>query len=249
MSDFKFEFDRPIARNYSEEDLLNELERVAKYYEFNHFSRKDFDKVSKIHSSTIERFFNGSWSAAIEALDKRLEIKNIYLYKAKHNHKRNISEELIFKEMERIWIQLGHRPSRTEWTTLNPSMSYDTIYRHFGGWTNACLKFIEFKSGTPVATTNANINNEEITNKIISKRSARNGRSISLNIRMKVLIRDNFRCVFCGKSPATDFGTKLHVDHIIPFSKGGSNSFDNLQTLCEKCNIGKSDEEISQLQS
>jgi len=63
-------------------------------------------------------------------------------------------------------------------------------------------------------------------------------------LRLKVLNRDNFKCVFCGKSPATDFGTKLHIDHIIPFSKGGTSTLDNLQTLCEDCNLGKSDMRI-----
>ncbi|WP_343324290.1 HNH endonuclease signature motif containing protein [Streptococcus sp. Marseille-P8640] len=33
----------------------------------------------------------------------------------------------------------------------------------------------------------------------------------------------------------------LHVDHIIPWSKGGETVLGNLQTLCSKCNLGKSD--------
>jgi 5-methylcytosine-specific restriction endonuclease McrA len=77
-----------------------------------------------------------------------------------------------------------------------------------------------------------------------NKNQIQKSRTISLNLRIKVLSRDKFRCVFCGKSPATDIGTQLHIDHIIPFSKGGTNTIDNLQTLCEKCNLGKSNEEI-----
>ncbi|MBR2352886.1 MAG: HNH endonuclease, partial [Clostridia bacterium] len=34
-------------------------------------------------------------------------------------------------------------------------------------------------------------------------------------------------------------GVKLEVDHIIPVSKGGKSTLDNLQTLCERCNRGK----------
>ena len=74
--------------------------------------------------------------------------------------------------------------------------------------------------------------------------SKENSRNVSLSLRLKVLNRDNFKCIFCGKSPATDFGTKLHIDHILPFSKGGKSTIENLQTLYEECNLGKSDSQI-----
>jgi len=37
-------------------------------------------------------------------------------------------------------------------------------------------------------------------------------------------------------------GLELHVDHIQPWSRGGPTVFENLQTLCNSCNLGKSDE-------
>lgn len=58
------------------------------------------------------------------------------------------------------------------------------------------------------------------------------------SLRYNILKRDNFRCQICGAT-ASD-GAKLHVDHIIPVSKGGKTTPDNLQTLCERCNMGKS---------
>lgn len=61
---------------------------------------------------------------------------------------------------------------------------------------------------------------------------------LSDSMRYDVLKRDGFRCVLCGMS-AKD-GAILHVDHIIPVSKGGKTEINNLRTLCEKCNIGKS---------
>jgi hypothetical protein len=57
-------------------------------------------------------------------------------------------------------------------------------------------------------------------------------------LRMEILKHDNFRCCLCGKSPK-DGVTELHVDHIIPISKGGTSTENNLQTLCCDCNIGK----------
>lgn len=61
---------------------------------------------------------------------------------------------------------------------------------------------------------------------------------MSDSIRYDVLKRDNYKCCICGMS-AKD-GIKLHVDHIIPISKGGKTEMNNLQTLCERCNFGKS---------
>ena len=62
---------------------------------------------------------------------------------------------------------------------------------------------------------------------------------LSDSLRYDILRRDRFRCVICGAS--ADDGARLHVDHIIPVSKGGKSEYDNLRTLCERCNIGKSD--------
>lgn len=49
--------------------------------------------------------------------------------------------------------------------------------------------------------------------------------------------RDNHRCKECG---ATNKETTPHIDHIIPVSNGGTDKIDNLQTLCESCNLAKS---------
>lgn len=62
---------------------------------------------------------------------------------------------------------------------------------------------------------------------------------MTASLRYEILKRDGFRCVLCGKS-AQD-GAVLHVDHIKPVSKGGKTEPHNLRTLCEECNLGKSD--------
>lgn len=59
------------------------------------------------------------------------------------------------------------------------------------------------------------------------------------SLRYDILKRDNFRCQLCG-STAQD-GVKLHVDHIHPIAKGGKTTPANLRTLCDRCNMGKSD--------
>jgi len=59
-----------------------------------------------------------------------------------------------------------------------------------------------------------------------------------LKLRFSILERDGFRCGYCGKKADS---TNLHIDHIIPKSKGGTNHPDNLRTSCIECNLGKSD--------
>ncbi len=62
----------------------------------------------------------------------------------------------------------------------------------------------------------------------------------------EVLARDKWRCLSCGRSAKED-GVLLEVDHILPRSKGGSDDISNLQTLCKKCNIGKSNKDDTRL--
>lgn len=81
---------------------------------------------------------------------------------------------------------------------------------------------------------------KEISDDKISKEQRQNERSLmSDSLRYDVLKRDNFRCTICGRTAAD--GIKLHVDHIMPIAKGGKTEMSNLRTLCNQCNVGKSD--------
>lgn len=65
---------------------------------------------------------------------------------------------------------------------------------------------------------------------------------IGKKLRFEVFKRDAFACQYCGSAaPAV----VLHVDHITPVSKGGSNEMMNLVTACAACNSGKSNRALS----
>jgi hypothetical protein len=55
-----------------------------------------------------------------------------------------------------------------------------------------------------------------------------------------VLARDNNTCAYCGAT------NRLHIDHVIPISRGGSNAFDNLATSCGPCNQSKGPKLLSE---
>lgn len=57
-------------------------------------------------------------------------------------------------------------------------------------------------------------------------------------MRFSIYERDHYRCCRCGTS---DRYANLEIDHIIPIAKGGKTTYDNLQTLCHRCNYEKGD--------
>lgn len=57
-------------------------------------------------------------------------------------------------------------------------------------------------------------------------------------LRMKVLKRDQYRCMICGQRPAEDVNIQLQAHHIRPFAKRGITTEKNLITLCHTCHAG-----------
>lgn len=242
-----FKFQRHRLNKMPESKILEELEKAAKHFNYIEFGRRDFGKIASISSSTVIRHYDGSWTKGLKALKKHLQQKGLDLSSRPHAPNRILSDKDLFDEMERIWQKVGQRPSRTEWEISDPKISYNTYQRRFGGWGNTCLKFIEFKMGGAILADDFVLPDREDQktqqeNKTEYKKE--NSRNVSLSLRLAVLSKDNFHCVFCGKSPATDLGTKLHIDHMEAFSKGGKSTLENLQTLCEECNLGKSNKNI-----
>lgn len=63
---------------------------------------------------------------------------------------------------------------------------------------------------------------------------------IQLN-RKNVMKRDNFKCMYCGST------NELTIDHIVPKSKGGKTTWENLVTACNPCNNKKDSKELHEV--
>ena len=58
---------------------------------------------------------------------------------------------------------------------------------------------------------------------------------------------DNFKCCMCGTFSANNSEVVFHIDHIVPWSKAGETTMENLQILCSDCNLGKSDLKLMEI--
>jgi 5-methylcytosine-specific restriction endonuclease McrA len=57
--------------------------------------------------------------------------------------------------------------------------------------------------------------------------------AIPESLRNEIFARDGGKCIMCGS------GEHIQIDHVKPFSRGGTTTKDNLQTLCRACNLAK----------
>jgi hypothetical protein len=217
MSDFKL---KPWNRGISDADLLEDLRRVAKLLGKATVRYAEYPQHGRCASRIYETRF-GSWNEALRAAG--LDV-------GRHQ---GVSVEDLFENMERVWTSLGRQPRRIEMRTPLSTFSGGTYERRFGGWRNALEAFVEYVNAEPSSAPPARAP--------LSVSESEGPRFPDLRMRWRVLSRDSFKCRSCGRSPALAPGTILHVDHVVPWSKGGRTIYDNLQTLCDRCNLGKSD--------
>jgi len=225
------------------EDYYADLQRIAKHLNKDTVLYEDYKQYG---SFAAEHFFKRfkSWDEALIAAG----LQPTGLARSR------IDEQTLFDEMERIWIKLGRQPTSTDIIKGNISIySIDPYKRRFGGWRKALEAFVEYinrDNTIEVDAEESKEKNADYQNTIsviadfsqpLIKKEHRTSRNINARMRFKTYKRDNFKCCACGASPAKDPSVELHCDHIIPWSKGGETIIDNLQTLCSKCNYGKSD--------
>lgn len=226
-------------KSISLSDMIEDLKRVSKKLEKQTFTSGEYSQYGKYSATSFFRKF-GSWNKALIAAG---------LVSFDHplggGKKNKISEYACIEEIERLWIELGRQPTTIDIKNGKSKFSIHTYERRFGSWRKALEFFVDYINGKKETTNPITPNDEQIqTTKIQTTGESsfehKTKREINLRLRFTVMRRDGFKCRLCGRSPATDPWVILHIDHILPWSKGGETIIDNLQTLCNDCNLGKS---------
>jgi 5-methylcytosine-specific restriction endonuclease McrA len=120
---------------------------------------------------------------------------------------------------------------------------YESSDKYFE-WEDFKEKLVKKRFITILGNGNISINQWDEKFKATEyKTSRRNIRDWNL-LRFTVFERDNYTCVYCGFK--ADGINGLHCDHVIPYSKGGSNDLENLVTSCPSCNMSKGNKTLEE---
>jgi hypothetical protein len=216
------------ARDMSDEKLRQELRRVASSLGSETLTQAQFNSMSRVSASAISRRFAG-WNKALRDVGLRPV-----------NMGRRYSEGDYFEDLLVVWTRLGRQPKYGEMNCDPSVISAGAYEKRWGTWTKTLLAFLR-RVNSDQDEESVSLHDTECHGRPVRTVSPKqeDQHKIGLALRYKVLTRDNFRCVACGNSRATDPMCKLHVDHILPFSKKGKTVESNLRSLCSKCNIGK----------
>lgn len=214
----RFRLEQTAGVVVADADLLEDMRCVARDLGSGVLSSRLYQTHGKYSAVTASIRF-GSWNNALIAAGLPV------------NFEINISTAELFVNLRDVWVQLGRQPRRREMLAPLSKYSQRPYARLFGSWRKALEAFACW------AERAEELASDSSTPSMGSQ--PRTGRDPNLALRFRVMRRDSFTCQHCGRSPARDPGVELHVDHIVPWARGGETTLENLRTLCSKCNLGK----------
>jgi hypothetical protein len=222
--------EQPIRR-LSNEDLIGELRRVHSALGKAVLTVSDFNANSITSAEAIRRRF-GSWPEGLRIAGiAQSELAN-----------KGWTDVDYFENLAAVWTKFGRTPHRHEMAGYPSTISGKAYDYRWGTWHRALKAFVEWaNSEEQPHTESKEVSPDEPKAPIPTKtfRTPEDCREVRPGLRFKVFMRDRFRCLACGRSPATDLSIELHADHILAVANGGKTILENLQTLCQNCNLGK----------
>src|SRR5579859_6666784 len=127
--DFKL---RTNAKYFDNEAILDDLRKVAKELGKNSVTSHEYPKYGKFSDKVFVNRF-GSWNKGLEAAG------------LEQTKARNISNEELFENLEKVWLTLGRQPFYGEMKKPLSKFTYKPYIKRWGGWMKACEAFISYK--------------------------------------------------------------------------------------------------------
>ena len=209
------------------EEILRAMQATAEKLQKKELTRQDFVAHTGISDGPIRRLF-GSRTAALTAAGLTQSALG-----------KRYTDEQCFENLLAVWTQYGRPPQHDEMNLPPSSVGAKAYVRRWGTWRKALSAFVARVNEPLFSSDVAAVNSAPKRRERAVVPDSRGTREVPLALRYFILKRDNFRCVLDGRSPATERGLVLHVDHIVPWAKGGATVASNLRTLCSHCNLGK----------
>jgi hypothetical protein len=196
------------------QSVLTDVRRVAKKLRTHHLLLTQYLTHGKFSPTLIYRHYQ-TWSNLLATAGL-----------APSTYHPRTTDHALLQNLESLWNHLGRQPTCLDLIPPHSRFGLTPYQRRFGGYQNALAAFVHWKQTNHLPAP--------------EKRHHKTTRSINWRLRYEILKRDHFKCQSCGQSPATHPNVRLQVDHKTPWTKGGETLRENLQTLCDQCNIGKS---------
>jgi hypothetical protein len=212
---------------FTEEDIKQSLIRFAKSYEVGERTSRNYRewKQKTVSLDVLNRRYGG-FRKACEHFGIKCSGKV---------NKYDVDDCLEY--FEKFWVWRRQSPSIGDFERYKidkpdiQHIHHSTLTNKFGRYSLFVKDFSDYKLG--IITKDELVNKDRFT----SKR-----KPISMSLRYTILKRDNGECTLCGAKAST--GASLEVDHIIPVSRGGTNTEENLRILCDVCNRGRSNRDM-----
>lgn len=240
------------AKRITPDQLLTELKTIANRHRGGVFQYEDYRKLGGKRARGTFCKYLGGWRTAVASIGLKDGFSRT------RPELRTYADEDYFAELQRIWEMFGRQPTVKEMRE-NGRISPQSFQQRFGSWMRSVYAFCKDRNGPedpynllessvraarrqtqPIQQSESQVPVENPRAGLLNPKR-RTPRKPSVRLRFQVLKRDNFTCRACGRSPATEIGVLLEVDHIFAWSRGGETILANLQTLCDRCNSGKSD--------
>ncbi len=212
-----------LLHNIPDEEIFADLHRAAAQHPGHHLSLAAYSKLGRFSPDAVRHRFH-TWNSALAKARLPVEQNPLLLHSPS-----------LFQQMERIWKKSARQPQCKDYQLIPRAPTYATYIARFGSWQNALQAFVTWANSRPLTAKQKIHLYSTPENPHPPKTSHAQHPPPLRNPPPRQL---QMRPMWPLTSKRT-WRYLLHLDHIKPWSPGGETVYENLQTLCESCNLGK----------